>query len=55
MKILLMSGYESDDLEGRASPSEYANLLQKPFNMGTLALKMRSVLKAEEKADSGPD
>ena len=47
MKILLMSGYASDTLEGRASPSEYANLLQKPFNMGTLARKMRSVLKEE--------
>jgi CheY-like chemotaxis protein/two-component sensor histidine kinase len=55
MKFLLMSGYASDAFEGEAGPSELANLLQKPFSMGALARKVRSVLKAEEGADPGSD
>ncbi|MCH8083446.1 MAG: response regulator [Myxococcales bacterium] len=55
IKIVLMSGYASDALEGKASPPKYAKLLQKPFSMGTLAKEMRSVLKAEEGASSGSD
>jgi hypothetical protein len=55
MKILLMSGYASDAVEGKSSPSDYANLLQKPFSMGTLAREVRSVLKAKEEADSVPN
>jgi CheY-like chemotaxis protein len=54
IKILLMSGYASDALEGKAGPPKYAKLLQKPFSMGTLAKEMRSILKAEEGADSDP-
>ncbi len=48
MKVLLMSGYASDALEGTASQPKYANLLQKPFNMGTLAREIRSVLEAKD-------
>ena len=55
IKILLMSGYASDALEGKTSPPKYAKLLQKPFSMGTLAKEIRSVLKAEEGASSDPD
>ena len=55
MKVLFMSGYASDAFEGRSSPSDYANLLQKPFSMGTLAREIQSVLKAEERDDSVPD
>jgi signal transduction histidine kinase/ActR/RegA family two-component response regulator len=55
MKILLMSGYAYDALEGKASPLEYANLLQKPFSMSKLAKEIRSALNAKEGADSGPD
>jgi signal transduction histidine kinase/CheY-like chemotaxis protein len=54
IKILLMSGYASDAFEGRSSPSDFANLLQKPFSMRTLASEMRSVLKANEGDDSVP-
>jgi CheY-like chemotaxis protein len=52
IKILLMSGYASDAFEEEDSPPDYANLLRKPFSMGVLARKMRSVLKAEEGDDS---
>jgi len=55
MKFLLMSGYASDAFEGESGPSDLANLLQKPFSMGALARKVRSVLKAEEGADPGSD
>jgi CheY-like chemotaxis protein len=55
IKILLMSGYASDALEGKVRPPQYAKLLQKPFSMGTLAKEMRSVLKPEGGAKSGPD
>jgi CheY-like chemotaxis protein len=55
IKILLMSGYASDAFEERARPADYANLLQKPFSMGALARKMRSVLKAEEGDDPDPN
>jgi DNA-binding NtrC family response regulator len=55
IKILLMSGYASDAFEGKSSPSDYVNLLKKPFSMGTLAREMRSVLKAEERDDSVPN
>jgi CheY-like chemotaxis protein len=55
IKILLMSGYASDALEEETSPPDYANLLQKPFSMGVLARKMRSVFEAEEDDDSDPD
>ncbi len=55
MKVLLMSGYASNALEGKTSPAKYANFLQKPFGMGTLAKEMRSVLDAEAEADSDPD
>jgi len=55
MKILLMSGYASDTLEEKSDPPKYARLLHKPFRMGTLAKEMRSVLKADEGADSGSD
>ncbi len=48
MKILLMSGYASDALDGKTSLPKYANLLQKPFNMATLAREIRSVLKADD-------
>jgi DNA-binding NtrC family response regulator len=48
MKVLLMSGYASDTLEGKGSQPKYANLLQKPFNMGTLAREIRSVLRAKD-------
>jgi CheY-like chemotaxis protein len=55
IKILLMSGYASDAFEEEDSPPDYANLLRKPFSMGTLARKMRSVLDAEEGSDSDPN
>jgi CheY-like chemotaxis protein len=55
IKILLMSGYASDAFEEEDSPPDYANLLRKPFSMGTLARKMRSVLEAEEGSDSDPN
>jgi signal transduction histidine kinase len=55
IKILLMSGYASDAFEEEGSPPDYANLLQKPFSMGALARKMRSVFEAEEGDDSDPD
>jgi signal transduction histidine kinase/ActR/RegA family two-component response regulator len=55
IKILLMSGYASDAFEDRARPADYANLLQKPFSMGSLARKIRSVLKAEGGDDSNPN
>jgi signal transduction histidine kinase/ActR/RegA family two-component response regulator len=55
IKILLMSGYAPDVIEGKASPPEYVNLLQKPFSMGALARKMRSVLKAEKGHDPDPN
>ena len=55
VKILLMSGYASDALEEEAGPPDYANLLQKPFSMGALARKMRSVFEADERDDSDPD
>jgi DNA-binding NtrC family response regulator len=55
MKVLLMSGYSSDALEGKTSPQTHADLLQKPFSMGTLAKKIRTVLKMKEEVDSGPD
>jgi signal transduction histidine kinase len=54
-KILLMSGYASDAFEEDTSPSDFANLLQKPFSMGALARKMRFVLKAEDGSDPDPD
>jgi signal transduction histidine kinase/ActR/RegA family two-component response regulator len=55
IKILLMSGYAPDVFEGQSSPSDYVNLLKKPFSMGTLAREVRSVLKAEERDDSVPN
>jgi signal transduction histidine kinase len=55
IKVLLMSGYASDAFEEEDSPPDYANLLRKPFSMGTLGRKMRSVLKAEDGGDSDPD
>jgi signal transduction histidine kinase/CheY-like chemotaxis protein len=55
IKILLMSGYASDAFEAEDGPPDYANLLQKPFSMRTLARKMQSVLEAEERDDSDPN
>jgi two-component system CheB/CheR fusion protein len=55
IKILLMSGYASDAFEEETNPPDLANLLQKPFSMGALARKMRSVLKAAEGDDPDPD
>jgi CheY-like chemotaxis protein len=47
MKCLLMSGYASDAFEGETGSPDPTNLLQKPFSMGALARKVRSVLRAE--------
>jgi len=55
IKILLMSGYASGSVDGEMGLSEFTNLLQKPFSMGELARKIRSVFKAEETDHSGPD
>jgi len=55
IKILLMSGYASDASEKEAGPPDYANRLQKPFSMAALALKIRSVLRAEKAGDSAAD
>jgi signal transduction histidine kinase/CheY-like chemotaxis protein len=55
IKILLMSGYASDAFDREAEPSDYTNLLQKPFSMGELARKIRFVLEAEKAADPGTD
>jgi len=55
MKALLMSGYASDAFERNADLSDHANLLQKPFSMGALARKVRSVLKAGGVAASDSD
>jgi DNA-binding NtrC family response regulator len=55
IKILLMSGYASNTSEKEADPPDYANRLQKPFSMGALARKIRSVLQAEEGDDSAAD
>jgi len=55
MKFLLMSGYASDAFEGEIHPPDSANLLQKPFSMGALARKVRSVLKAEGRLHPASD
>jgi CheY-like chemotaxis protein len=55
IKILLMSGYASDVFEEETGPPDDMNLLQKPFSMGALARKMRSILKAEEGDDADPN
>ncbi|HEX9813786.1 MAG TPA: response regulator [Myxococcota bacterium] len=51
MKVLFISGYASDAFEGETGPPDQTNLLQKPFSMGALARKVRSVLKAQEGVD----
>ncbi len=51
IKILLMSGYASDAFAEESGPPDHANLLQKPFGMGALARKLRSVLDAEGGGD----
>jgi len=55
IKILLMSGYASGSIDGEVGLSEFTNLLQKPFSMGELARKIRSVLKVEDAAHPGRD
>jgi signal transduction histidine kinase/CheY-like chemotaxis protein len=55
MKILLMSGYASDAFEAETEPPDPASLLQKPFSMGALARKLRSFLKADDRADLDSD
>jgi DNA-binding NtrC family response regulator len=55
IKILLMSGYASNTSEKESGPPDYANRLQKPFSMGALARRIRSVLQAEERDDSAAD
>jgi len=55
IKILLMSGYASDAFEEEPCPPDHANLLQKPFSMGALARKLRSVLEAEAGGDPSFD
>jgi CheY-like chemotaxis protein len=55
IKILLMSGYASEAFDEDTGLPSHANLLQKPFSMGTLARKVRAVLKAGDAADPGPD
>ncbi|MBW2543239.1 MAG: response regulator [Deltaproteobacteria bacterium] len=55
MKCLLMSGYASDAFEAKTGPPDRANLLQKPFSMGALARKLRSVLDAKEGTDFESD
>ena len=54
-QVLAHVGLRVRRLRGKSRPPDYANLLQKPFSMGALARKMRSVLKAEEGADPDPD
>jgi len=55
IKILLMSGYASGAFDVEAGLSELTNLLQKPFSMGELARKIRSILRLEETANSVGD
>jgi PAS domain S-box-containing protein len=44
LRILLMSGYPADDAVDRTVGEESPRLLQKPFDMGTLARELRAAL-----------
>jgi CheY-like chemotaxis protein len=53
IKILLMSGYAADALAGDARFLGHANLLHKPFSMGQLARKIRSILDSVDPSAGG--